>query len=202
MTPTLLARHAARALLIAASLAFFLDASSAFAFDFDDVAAIAQRKARAAYQPPDRRQPAELELLGYDQYRDIRFRPDRAIWRAEGAPFDLMFFHRAQSNPRVRMNEIVDGEPRHIPYDSADFDFGKNTLSPEKWGELDYAGLRVHYHLNGPDYKDELIVFLGASYFRALAAGTRYGLSARGLAVDTVGAAGEEFPYFPEFWIV
>ncbi len=60
----------------------------------------------------------------------------------------------------------------------------------------------MHYHLNGPEYKDELIVFLGASYFRALAAGTRYGLSARGLAVDTVGGQGEEFPYFPEFWIV
>ncbi|HOX18731.1 MAG TPA: glucan biosynthesis protein, partial [Spirochaetales bacterium] len=41
--------------------------------------------------------PAELEALGYDNYRDIRFRPDRAIWRAEGRPFDLMFFHRAQS---------------------------------------------------------------------------------------------------------
>ncbi len=26
--------------------------------------------------------------------------------------------------------------------------------------------------------------------------------SARGLAVDTVGGQGEEFPYFPEFWIV
>ena len=45
-------------------------------------------------------------------------------------------------------------------------------------------------------------MFLGASYFRSLAAGTRYGLSARGLAVDTVGGQGEEFPYFPEFWIV
>ena len=174
----------------------------AFAFDFDDVAALAQRRAGARYEPPDRRQPAELELLGYDAYRDIRFRPDRAIWRAEGLPFDLMFFHRAQSNPRVRINEIVDGKARRIPYDSADFDFGKNTLTPLKWGELDYAGLRVHYNLNGPDYKDELIVFLGASYFRALAAGTRYGLSARGLAVDTIGGQGEEFPYFPEFWIV
>ncbi len=177
-------------------------ASSASAFDFDDVAELAQRRARAAYEPPDRTQPAELALLGYDRYRDIRFKPDRAIWRDEALPFDLMFFHRAQSNPRVRMNEVVDGEARHLPYDSGDFDFGKNTLSPDSWGELDYAGLRVHYHLNGPEYKDELIVFLGASYFRALAAGTRYGLSARGLAVDTVGGQAEEFPYFPEFWIV
>jgi glucans biosynthesis protein len=196
---TLIARRATRAVLAAALLS---SAQAAIAFDFDDVAALARRKARAPYEAPDRKQPEELELLGYDRYRDIRFRPDRAIWRAEGLPFDLMFFHRAQSNPRVRMNAVVDGDARHLPYDSADFDFGKNTLSPATWGELDYAGLRVHYHLNGPQYKDELIVFLGASYFRALAAGTRYGLSARGLAVDTVGGQGEEFPYFPEFWIV
>ena len=45
-------------------------------------------------------------------------------------------------------------------------------------------------------------MFLGASYFRALGAGQRYGLSARGLAIDTVGGQGEEFPGFTEFWIV
>jgi glucans biosynthesis protein len=202
MISTFLARRAARGVVVGAMLGTLVNADTALAFDFEDVAALAQRKARERYEPPDRTQPAELEQLGYDRYRDIRFRPDRAIWRTEGAPFDLMFFHRAQSNPRVRMNEIVGDAARHLPYDSADFDFGKNTLSPQTWGELDYAGLRVHYHLNGPEYKDELIVFLGASYFRALAAGTRYGLSARGLAVDTVGGEAEEFPYFPEFWIV
>ncbi|HUQ53071.1 MAG TPA: glucan biosynthesis protein G [Gammaproteobacteria bacterium] len=199
MVCSLLAARTARALL---AITLVASAPVALAFDFDDVATLARRKAAAPYQAPDRAQPKELELLGYDRYRDIRFRPDRAIWRAEGLPFDLMFFHRAQSNPRVRMNAVVDDKARHLPYDSDDFDFGKNTLSPEEWGELDYAGLRVHYHLNGPQYKDELIVFLGASYFRALAAGTRYGLSARGLAVDTIGGQGEEFPYFPEFWIV
>ena len=202
MDLTFFARRAAPLLRAGTLLAFLSGASPVWAFDFDDVAALALRKARAPYEPPDRAQPAELAALGYDRYRDIRFRPDRAIWRAEDLPFDLMFFHRAQSNPRVRMNEIVGGKARHLPYDSADFNFGENTLSSASWGDLDYAGLRVHYHLNGPEYKDELIVFLGASYFRALAAGTRYGLSARGLAVDTVGGEGEEFPYFPEFWIV
>ena len=199
MASTFFARRAAHLLLAVAGLS---SAHAASAFDFDDVAALARRKARAQYEPPDRAQPRELELLGYDRYRDIRFRPDRAIWRAEGLPFDLMFFHRAQSSPRLRINEVVEDEARHLPYDSADFDFGENSLQPETWGELDYAGLRAHYHLNGPEYKDELIVFLGASYFRALAAGTRYGLSARALAVDTVGGQGEEFPYFLEFWIV
>src|SRR5690606_4372736 len=55
--------------------------------------------------------------------------------------------------------------------------------------------------LNTPTYRDEVLVFLGASYFRALGAGQRYGVSARGLAVDTALASGEEFPRFVEFWI-
>lgn len=194
-------RCAARAFLVVA-LVSLTAAHTAAAFDFDDVAAIARRLGRAPYKPADRAQPAELAGLDYDEYRDIRFRPDRALWRAENLPFDVMFFHRGTGgNERVRMNELVAEKARHIRYDRADYDFGKNTLSPETWGDLDYAGLRVHYHLNGPAYKDELIVFLGASYFRSLAAGTRYGLSARGLAVDTVGAQGEEFPIFREFWM-
>ena len=55
--------------------------------------------------------------------------------------------------------------------------------------------------VNKPGYKDEVVVFQGASYFRALGKGQSYGLSARGLAVDTAAAEGEEFPRFVEFWI-
>jgi periplasmic glucans biosynthesis protein len=75
-------------------------------------------------------------------------------------------------------------------------------LSPQTWGDLGFAGFRAHYPLNNPAYRDELVVFLGASYFRALGAGQLYGLSARGLAIDTVGGQGEEFPRFTEFWLV
>ncbi|MFX8585695.1 glucan biosynthesis protein, partial [Acinetobacter baumannii] len=56
--------------------------------------------------------------------------------------------------------------------------------------------------LNTPKYKDEVLQFLGASYFRALGKGQRYGLSARGLAIDTALISGEEFPRFTEFWLV
>src|SRR6185436_6965708 len=45
-----------------------------------------------------------------------------------------------------------------------------------------------------------LVTFLGASYFRALGAGQRYGLSARGIAIDAAGGQGEEFPAFTRFW--
>jgi len=180
-----------------------LHSGRAMAFGFDDVAARAERQARAPYREHTRQPPAELVALTYDQYRDIRFRPDRALWRPEGSPFELMFFHlgKFQTTP-VQINEVTAGRVRHIAYNSADFDYGKNQLSPRAWGDVGFAGFRAHYPLNGADYKDELVVFLGASYFRALGAGQRYGLSARGLAIDTVGGQGEEFPRFTEFWIV
>ncbi len=177
--------------------------SLARAFGFEDVAARAQAEARAAYRAPAVELPAELARLGYDQYRDIRFRPDKALWRREGLPFELMFFHvGGQHAVPVVIHEVVGGEPKRLRFDSADFHYGKNRLAPNTWPDLGYAGFRIHHALNTPAYKDELAVFLGASYFRVLGAGQRYGLSARGLAIDTTGSArGEEFPRFKEFWI-
>lgn len=172
-------------------------------FTFDDVAVRAQQQAQRPYQAATVKPPAELAALTYDQYRDIRFRPDHALWRADKLPFELMFFHlgKFQTEP-VRINEIADGKVRHLRYRTADFDYGQNKLKPEKWGDLGFAGFRAHYPFNDSGYKDELVVFLGASYFRALGNGQRYGLSARGLAIDTVGGEREEFPRFSEFWIV
>ena len=66
---------------------------------------------------------------------------------------------------------------------------------------LGFAGFRIHYPINKPDYHDEVAVFVGASYFRAVGQRMNYGLSARGLAIDTVLPSGEEFPYFRKFWI-
>lgn len=177
-------------------------AAPAFGFGFDDVAAQARAEAAKPYEAPSRSLPPELAALTYDQLRDIRFREPRALWRKEGLPFELMFFHLGQyfTEP-VRLHEVTPAGVRTIGFDPTVFDYGKNTqLHPERWGDLGYAGFRVLYPLNGPR-KDELVVYLGASYFRALGQGQQYGLSARGLAIDTVGGAGEEFPRFKAFWI-
>ena len=48
------------------------------------------------------------------------------------------------------------------------FDFGQNGFKPDFAEDLGFAGFRLHAPLNRPDYLDELAVFLGASYFRAL----------------------------------
>lgn len=192
-----------RAALLGALMAW-LASGNAWAQAFDWTALT--ERARTLSQQPVRetgdKLPAELAALDYDQVRDIRFRPERSLWRDQALPFEAQFFHLGlyQKQP-VRIHEITPEGVRDLPYRGQDFDFGRNTVDPQAWGDLGHAGWRLHFPLNNPAYKDELVVFLGASYFRALGAGQQYGLSARGLALDTVGGRGEEFPRFTEFWL-
>ncbi|MET0498364.1 MAG: glucan biosynthesis protein, partial [Steroidobacteraceae bacterium] len=104
-----------------------LQAAPARAFDFDDIAERARSQAQRPFVSVVTKPPAELQALNYDQYRDIRFRPDHALWRAESLPFEVMFFHlgKFQTEP-VRINEVTPGGVRHVRYRSADFDYGKN----------------------------------------------------------------------------
>ncbi len=184
--------------------ALLLACPEARAFAWPDLVRRAEALAAAAYVKPPERLPKELRELDYEAYRDIRYKPERAHWRREKLPFELTFFHQGRDYAQaVAINELVGGQARAIPYRPEDFDFGANTtrIASAQLKNLGFAGFRVHYALNTPRIKDEVIVFLGASYFRALGKGQAYGLSARALAVDTAEAPGEEFPRFVEFWI-
>lgn len=165
------------------------------------MAELARENAQQPFKPPSLAIPVELTKLDYDGYRDIRFNTDKALWRSEQLPYEVNFFHVGPHGDSVRINEIAADKVKRIPYRPADFNFGKNQLHPQSWGDLSFAGFRVHAPLNSSNYKDELVAFLGASYFRALGAGQRYGLSARGLAVDPAGPGAEEFPRFTDFWL-
>ena len=70
-------------------MALFCIVGDAAALDFDDIAARATDLAQKPYRSEERQPPAELSALTYDQYRDIRFRPDRALWRSENLPFEV-----------------------------------------------------------------------------------------------------------------
>ena len=178
-----------------------LAAGHAHAWSLDEVATLASQRAKIPFKEASEAFPAELTKMGYDGYRDIRYNPASAMWRADKLSFEANFFHVKSQGHSVRVHEVTPEGVKQVPYDPAKFNFGKNKLSPQDWGDLGHGGVRVFSNLNSPTYKDELIAFLGASYFRALGAGQRYGLSARGLAVDTVGAAKEEFPRFTDFWL-
>ena len=193
------ARLSLSALACAAALA--VGSSPALAWSLEDVAKIASQRAKAPFKEASHAVPAELAKMEYDNYRDIRFKPESTLWRADKLPFEANFFHVGRHGDAVRVHEITAQGVKPLPYDPAKFNFGMNTkLSPKSWGDLGYGGVRFFSNLNSPTYKDELIVFSGASYFRALGSGQLYGLSARGLAVDTAGPK-EEFPRFTDYWL-
>ena len=171
-------------------------------FGLEQVRAAA--KALAAKPFSDERRPLAdpLRNLSYDQYRDVRFKPDRALWRGQGL-FELQLFHRGSIYDRqVKISTVEGGKVTELTYSRDLFDFGANKIDPAiLTPELGFAGFRVHFPLNKPSYADEAAVFLGASYFRFVGRGQIYGLSTRALAIDTASPKGEEFPFFREFWI-
>ena len=172
-------------------------------FGFADVSKLAHERASHDYRAPDQGLPAAFANLNYDQYRDIRFHPLSALWRGQSL-FEVQFFHRGYRwRQRVNIYDVEPGGPTRIEYDPRLFTFGPLVKPPAKTpANLGYAGFRVHYPLQTPAYKDEMLVFLGASYFRVIGRNQHYGASARGLAIDTAAQSGEEFPAFTDFWLV
>src|SRR5205823_2818648 len=102
----------------------------------------------------------------------------------------------------VKINVVEGQKIRPMVFSQELFSYGKNDFKRDLPPEMGFSGFRIHYPLNTKNYYDEVIAFLGASYFRAVAAGQQYGISARGLALDTALSSGEEFPFFKEFWIL
>ena len=87
-----------------------------------------------------------------------------------------------------------------IPYAANLFDYGHTKLGVLPIN-LGFAGFRLRFPINAPHVWDEVIAFLGTSYFRFLGRGQRYGQSARGLAIGAAPRLNEEFPFFREYWI-
>lgn len=174
------------------------------AFGPGTVPSLARALASRPWRAPSHALPDWLEAMDYDAWRDVRFDPAHALWAGADRGFTAQFFHPGfLFREPVVMHEVTDGRARVLGYRPGLFDFGANRVPA---GAADnpvagFAGFRLHAPLNSADYLDEVCTFLGASYFRAVARGQLYGLSARGLALRTADPAGEEFPRFTAFWI-
>jgi glucans biosynthesis protein len=172
-------------------------------FGLHDIVAMARDLAAKPFEDIKGQVPQVLKTISYDEWRDIRFDPEKSLWRADKLPFELQFFHPGLFYDRtVAINVVDKNVSTRLGFDTNAFNYGRNTFASEIPTDMGYAGFRIHTAINKKNYLDEFLVFLGASYFRAVGKGQHYGLSARGLAIDTAEATGEEFPFFKEFWIV
>lgn len=171
----------------------------ACAFDYAALKGRARALAGAAHRPPQTLAPDFLRRLTYDQYQAIRFRRERALWAERDTGFRLELFHMGRGfKEPVELYEMIDGEARPIRYSPDMFKFaGSGIDAGAAPPSLGFAGFRVHTAIN---WSEDAAVFLGASYFRAKGGESRqFGLSARGLAIDTAEEI-EEFPRFVAFW--
>ncbi|MPZ42625.1 MAG: glucan biosynthesis protein D [Betaproteobacteria bacterium] len=169
-------------------------------FDYAALKGRARSLAAQPYQAPAERLPAEVKQLDWDQYQSIRFQPDHALWADDRTRFTIRFFHMGLFfELPVRIHALREGLAREVAYDAAMFDHSKSGLAGVALPpDLGFAGFRV---LHRSDPERDIAAFLGASYFRAVGAEKQYGLSARGLAVDTGLPRPEEFPRFTDFWL-
>ncbi|MGO4916150.1 glucan biosynthesis protein [Pseudogemmobacter sp. W21_MBD1_M6] len=172
-------------------------------FSFD----ILSEEMRVLSQQPQRAvalSESFLNDLTYDDYKLIQFLPRRARWKGKDSAFRLHAFHMGWLFEQpVELFEVADGKARELVFSTDDYEYLGDLPSrvPSHTALPGVAGFRLNAPLNRPDLFDEVVAFVGASYFRALGRGNAYGLSARGLAINTGLPQGEEFPRFSRFYL-
>lgn len=171
---------------------------------FDAITSRAKLLAKDDFTPLAAHIPEALAKMDYDQYRSIRFRPEASLWRNE-AQFEVQLFHAGYISKEPKILHMATNNGDSILQFKQEFFNYEGTaaslagIAPK---DIGFAAFRLHYPLNNKDYKDEFFAFGGSSYFRVVGPGQGYGISARGLAVDTAESSGEEFPTFREFWLL
>ena len=167
-----------------------------------DVVTLARQKAQRPYAPRPSVPPAWTDI-SYDDYRSIWFDSRNALWRDEPAtPLRVDVFAPGLYFPQpIAISVIEQGQAHPLVFDMAVFDKTDKFPDLPLDDSLGYSGLRLRAELETPGLFTEFAVFQGASYFRAIGTGDIYGLSARGLAINTAEPQGEEFPDFIAFWI-
>jgi glucans biosynthesis protein len=193
--PWLLAAHAAAPKQKAPSLSFGPSQS----FSFDRLRNHAKKLAGSSYKSPARPAQDVVQAINFDVAQRIRFRPEFALWANGPGPYPIRFFNlRETVREPVRINLISGDSARPILYDPRYFDWGNTGFDKRLPRDAGFSGFRV---MSGRNVERDWLAFQGASYFRTAGTDDQYGLSARGIAVNTATSTREEFPIFTQFWI-
>jgi periplasmic glucans biosynthesis protein len=168
---------------------------------FADLEKVAAQLALQPYQAPTQQLDPFFEGLKYDGHRQIRFLRDKALFYEQGDTFHVEFFHPGWmfKKPVVFYN-IKEPQTVDVPFDRSHFEYGDLKVPADAKNPLGYAGFRVLAPDSLIKRPFEFMVFMGASYYRAVTTQLGYGISARGVAVNTIGGEPEEFPDFTHFW--
>lgn len=177
-------------------------AGGGVSFAEDHVRKLAEKLAAGDFVRPKADVPEPFNALTPEQYRDIHLRPEAALWRGDGLGFEVRPLPMGWIyDAPVEIWVVSGGEAQSLTADSQSFSIGPSIEKAPSGAPFGFSGFRVWGVLNRAGALDEFVTFQGATYFKAVGQGQRYGLTARGLAVDTARPGGEEFPFFRAFWI-
>jgi glucans biosynthesis protein len=173
---------------------------ASFPFDYARLKGLARSMAGAAYQGPGTELPHAIAGLGWDQWQSIRFREEHALWFGDGLRFRVQLFHLGFTIRKpVRIYTVENDQAQELRFDPALFDYSRSGVDARRLpATMGFAGFRLLFH---GDWKRDIAAFQGASYFRAVDGQMQYGLSERGLAIDTGLGRPEEFPDFVAYYL-
>ncbi len=164
-------------------------------FSFETIKALARDLAARPHAPRPEA-AGNLDAITYDEGFRVVFDPERTV--TIGGDWGLQFFPLGTLTRRaVEINLVEGGLSRRLTYDPSWFIVPEDSPFRDLPGDIGFAGFRA---VAGPG-RAEWLSFLGASYFRSPGPFAQYGLSARGLALDTYADGPEEFPDFTRFWL-
>ena len=174
-------------------------------FTFDTLKQLAKTMIAQPYVGPSKPSPEVLAKLDYENWGKINFDMDQALFGKGPGKFGVSFFHLGMFFQKaVAMHVVEGGQAREILYDQSYFKMPADSPAKALPQGAGFAGFKLHEPNDGKlDWrKNDWVAFLGASYFRAIGELYQYGLSARGLALDTaVADRDEEFPDFTKIYI-
>jgi glucans biosynthesis protein len=171
-------------------------------FAADHVRKLAEELAAREYAKPRVDVPDPFNALTAEQYRDIRFRPEASVWRGENLGYEVQLLPMGWLyDTPVEIWIVESGNARSLRADGASFAIGPSIEKAPEAAPFAFSGFRVSGTLNTAETLSEFVSFQGASYFKAVGRNEAYGVSARGLAINTARPGGEEFPLFRAFWI-
>ncbi|HVK98630.1 MAG TPA: glucan biosynthesis protein G, partial [Dongiaceae bacterium] len=179
-----------------------VSAQAAETFSFQTVIDKAHDLGSQPYHEPEPI-PRFMRELTYDQYQGIRFNPEKSLWKQGKSKFQVMLMAPGlyYGHP-VKVNIVDVQGTKPLPFKKDLFTFTDPEIEKMVPPDLGYAGLKLTFPFFQPDVQNQFLVFAGASYFRGVGKDNGWGISTRGVAVDTGLPTGEEFPSFVEFWLV
>ena len=165
-------------------------------FSFERLRQQARALAARPHQPPPT--PPDAQALDYDAFGRVTYRSAGTLWGSAAGDRGVRLFPLSRPAPHpVQVHVVANGQARPVLYSPELFDAPPDSPLRSLGEAAGFGGFRV---MNA-DHATDWLAFLGASYFRSADPFNQYGLSARGVAIDTAGPGPEEFPNFTAFWL-